>query len=86
MVAGSGLVYWKSSIQTDARNQTAEFNHFLLNGSVGYHVSLGQHFYLSPWGSLNLKIAGTNNVSVDTKTYSLPLINPEASLKFGYYF
>jgi hypothetical protein len=81
--AGAGLVYWNSSIQADTKTNTATFNNLLANGSVGYHFTLNKHFYLSPWASLNFKIAGDKNISVDNKSYSLPLINPEASLKFG---
>jgi hypothetical protein len=84
--AGTGLVYWHSTIQTNAKIQTANFNNLLINGSLGYHVNLFKHCYLSPWASLNLRVAGNTNVPVDDKSYSLPLINPEASLKFGYYF
>lgn len=83
---GAGLVYWHSTIQSDAKLQTASFNNVLVNGSLGYHFALNKRLYLSPWASLNFKIAGDNNVLVDTKTYNLPTINPEASLKFGYIF
>lgn len=84
--AGAGLVYWNSSIQADTKMNTATFNNLLVNGSLGYHFTLNKHFYLSPWASLNLKLAGDKNISVDNKSYNLPLINPEASLKFGYQF
>ncbi|MDP1841969.1 MAG: hypothetical protein Q8K64_01020 [Sediminibacterium sp.] len=84
--AGSGLVLWNSTIQTDAKIQTAQFTNLLLNGSIGYNFSLGKHFYLSPWGSLNVSLAGDKTVLVDNLPYSLPVINPEASLKFGYIF
>lgn len=83
---GAGLVYWHSTIQSDTKVQTASFDNVLLNGSLGYHFSLNKHLYLSPWASLNFKIAGDKAVWVDTKTYVLPTINPEASLKFGYIF
>ena len=84
--AGAGLVYWNSSIQADTKINTATFNNLLAKGSVGYHFTLNKHFYLSPWASLNFKLAGDKNISVDNKIYSLPLINPEASLKLGYRF
>jgi hypothetical protein len=84
--AGTGLVYWHSNIQSSAKIQTASFDNLLLNGSLGYNVTLFRHCYLSPWASLNLRVAGNTNVPVDNKSYSLPLINPEASLKFGYSF
>jgi hypothetical protein len=84
--AGAGVVYWKSTIQTDEKIQTAQFNNLLLNGSIGYNITLCKHVYLSPWASLNLKLAGDKNVLVDNKIYTLPTINPEASLKLGYTF
>lgn len=84
--AGTGVVYWKSTIQTDAKIQTAQFNNLLLNGSIGYNITLCKHVYLSPWASLNLKLAGDKNVLVDNKNYTLPTLNPEASLKLGYTF
>lgn len=83
---GAGVVYWNSTIQTDAKLQTAKFNNYLLNGSLGYNFTLYKHLYLSPWGSLSLRVAGDKNVAVDNKSFTLPVINPEASLKVGYYF
>lgn len=83
---GAGLVYWNSSIQADTKINTASFKNLLANGSLGYNFSLNKHFYCSPWASLNLKLAGDKNISVDSKIYNLPLINPEASFKFGYRF
>lgn len=83
---GAGVVRWNSSIQTDARLQTTKFSNWLANGSLGYNFTLCQHFYVSPWGSLSLRLGGDKHVLVDSKEYTLPVINPEASLKFGYYF
>jgi hypothetical protein len=84
--AGAGLVLWESTIQTEAKAQTAKFHNFLAHGGLGYSVPMFKHFYVSPWGSLNLRIGGDKNVVVDDKSYTIPLINPEASLKVGYYF
>jgi hypothetical protein len=83
---GAGLVLWNSTIQSDAKLQTAKFNNVLANGSLGYNVTLYKHFYVSPWASLNLRLGGDKNIMVDNKNYTLPILNPEASLKFGYYF
>jgi hypothetical protein len=83
---GAGVVYWHSTIQTDAKIQTATFNNVLLNGSLGYNFTLYKRLYLSPWGSLSLRAAGDKNVAVDNKSFTLPIINPEASLKLGYSF
>lgn len=83
---GGGLVLWNSTIQTDARLQTAAFTNYLLNGSAGYNLKLHQHIYLSPWAGLSIRAAGKKNVLVDNKQYILPLLNPEASLKIGFWF
>ncbi|MEJ8843157.1 hypothetical protein WG954_12275 [Lacibacter sp. H375] len=84
--AGAGLVYWKSSIQTDAHLQTAGFENFLLNGSVGYNIRLHKNIYVSPWVGLSIRTGGDKNVTVDMKQYTLPLLNPEASVKLGFHF
>lgn len=84
--AGAGLVYWKSSIQTDARLQTAKFQNYLLHGSIGYNITLYKNVYLSPWAGLSIRTAGDKNIAVDTKHYTLALLNPEASLKLGIAF
>ena len=41
--AGTGLVYWKSSIQTDAKLSTAHFQNWFINGSLGYNFKLGRY-------------------------------------------
>jgi hypothetical protein len=83
--AGTGLVYWKSSIQTDAKLSTAHFENWFINGSLGYNFKLGRRFYVGPWAGMHVKIAGDKNVDVDNKTYTPPLLNPEASVKLGVY-
>lgn len=83
---GGGPVYWRSTIQTDQQKQTAESNNWLLNGSAGYNFTFGKHFYLSPWAGLSLRVGGDTNVPVDNTTFTLPLWNPEASLKVGFIF
>jgi hypothetical protein len=83
---GGGPVYWRSTIQTDQQQQTASSNNLLLNGSAGYNFTFGKHFYLSPWAGLSLRVAGDKDVPVDNTTFTLPLWNPEASLKFGFVF
>jgi hypothetical protein len=82
----AGLVYWKSSIQSEAKTSTAYFSNWLINGSMGYHFTLYKHLYISPWAGLNLRVAGDDEVPVDGKIYTPPLLNPEASLKLGIYF
>ena len=83
---GGGLVYWKSKIQTQDKLQTAKFQNSLLNGSLGYNFKLNKHFYLSPWAGMSLRVGGDQKTPVDQTTYTLPLLNPEASLKLGVIF
>lgn len=81
-----GLVYWKSRIETNAGNEQAKLQNFLLNGSLGYNITLYKKLYLSPWAGLSFRVAGDTKVPVDNKQFTLPFVNPEASLKLGYAF
>jgi hypothetical protein len=83
---GAGPVYWKSNIQSDSSNATKNFDNFLLNGSLGYNFTLYKNIYISPWAGLSLKVSGNDEFVLDNKEYNLPLLNPEASIKFGIYF
>ncbi|MEI6947492.1 hypothetical protein V9K67_09890 [Paraflavisolibacter sp. H34] len=84
--AGSGLVYWKSSIQAGAKSSTAYYENLLINGSLGYHQRLFGPVYLSPWAGMHLRVGGAKKVAVDGKVFTPPLLNPEASLKLGICF
>lgn len=83
---GAGPVLWKSKIKADGSDNNSVFSNFLLNGSLGYNLGLGKHFYLSPWMGLSLNVAGDKDIMVGNKVYNLPLLNPEASLKIGAHF
>lgn len=83
---GAGPVLWKSKIQSEGNTVAVPFSNFLLNGSLGYNLSLGRHFYVSPWAGMSLKVAGDKNVAVQNKIYNLPLLNPEMSIKVGIHF
>jgi hypothetical protein len=83
---GGGFVLWNSSIQTDAKIQTATFTNYLLNGSTGYNIQLNKHIYVSPWAGISVRAGGDTNVTVDNELYTLPFFNPEASLKIGIWF
>jgi hypothetical protein len=82
----TGMVYWKSTIQTETKTSTAYFTNWLLNGSIGYNITLYKHLYISPWAGLNFLVGGDDEVPVDGKLYTPPLFNPEASVKLGIYF
>lgn len=83
---GGGAVLWNSSIQEKNSGVTASFSNYLLNGSAGYHYRFGKRYYLSPWAGISLRMAGDKNVLVGSSRYTLPLLNPEASLKLGLVF
>ena len=80
---GGGVVHWNSEIQTNARKETAKFRNNLLNGSLGYNFKIKKRLYLSPWAGMSVKISGNQSTPVDNQNYTLPLFNPEASLKLG---
>jgi hypothetical protein len=84
--AGTGLIFWKSSIQADARVNTSTYQNWLLNGSIGYNIGLGNHCYISPWAGLHFRIAGDKEVAVDNKLFTPSFVNPEASVKIGVSF
>lgn len=83
---GGGAVLWNSSIREKSSNAKATFSNYLLNGSAGYHYRFGKRWYLSPWAGISLRVGGDKNVLVGSSRYTLPLLNPEASLKLGIVF
>lgn len=82
---GSGVVHWNSSIDNQAQTARDHFKHWLLNGSAGYNWQLAKHFYVGPWAGLHLRVHGTGT-TIGSEKYQLPLLNPEASIKIGWYF
>jgi hypothetical protein len=83
---GTGLEYWDSSIQTDAKLETAKYNNTVFTLGGGYVWKFYNNFYLNPWVAGHLRIAGDKDVSVDTSTFETPLFTPEFSLKLGWHF
>ena len=83
---GGGPVIWKSTIADASGIQSKPFHNFLINGSLGYNVSIGKNFYLSPWMGMSMNVGGDKSIPVGTAFYSLPFFNPEVSLKIGAYF
>jgi hypothetical protein len=83
---GGGLVYWDSSIQSDAQLSTVSYQNVLLNGSLGYSWKFWKNFYVSPWAGMHVRIGGAQEVTVDGNSFKTPLLNPEASVKLGWYF
>jgi hypothetical protein len=83
---GGGIVYWDSSIQSEAKLSTAHYQNILLNGSLGYSWKVGEHFYVSPWAGMHLCVGGDTDVVVDGKHFIPPVLNLEASIKVGWLF
>lgn len=83
---GSGLVYWRSSIQAKERIGTASFQNVLVNGSIGYNWKFYKNVYLGPWAGMHLRIGGDRRVPVDGREFRPALLNPEASVKLGWFF
>jgi hypothetical protein len=84
--AGAGLVYWDSNIQHTTAGNTAYYRNTLLNGSVGFQWKFYKNFYLCPWAGIHVRVGGARHVTVDGRSFSTPVLNPEASLKAGWYF
>jgi hypothetical protein len=82
----AGGVLWKNSLQTDLKQQTAHFNTSLVNGSLGYSWKIHKHFLVSPWIGLHLRMGGDQAIRIDNEIYRPPFLNPEASVKVGWYF
>ncbi|GLU45034.1 hypothetical protein Musp01_26580 [Muricauda sp. NBRC 101325] len=80
---GGGLVLWDGTITSNQKIETASYQSFLLNGSVGYLINLSNRIYMSPWAGLSLRVAGDDDIMVDNQTYDPPFFNPELSLKVG---
>jgi hypothetical protein len=83
---GFGAEYWNSSIQTDAKLETAHYNNGILTAGCGYVWKFYKNFYLNPWAAGHLRIAGDSKVLVNGKEYDPPLFTPEVSLKLGWHF
>lgn len=83
---GGGMVLWDGKIQSDLQLETASYQNYLLNGSLGFVWNLGNKFYLSPWAGLSVRVGGDKTVAVDDDSFKPRLLNPEMSLKLGYRF
>lgn len=83
---GGGYVLWDGSIALADRSAGAEYTTHLLNGSIGYQFPFGDHFYLSPWAGMSIRVAGDKNIPVGSETFKPWLLNPELSLKGGWEF
>ncbi|NMH88701.1 hypothetical protein [Flavivirga algicola] len=83
---GTGLEYWDSKIQTDAKLNTSEYNNTVFTIGGGYVWKFYKNFYLNPWLAGHLRIAGDKDVIVDGSTFETQLFTPEISLKIGWHF
>ncbi|PWL39830.1 hypothetical protein DKG77_03100 [Flagellimonas aquimarina] len=83
---GTGLEYWDSKIQTDAKLNTANYNNTIFTVGGGHVWKFYKNFYLNPWVAAHLRLAGDKEVVVDESTYDTQLFIPEISLKLGWHF
>jgi hypothetical protein len=84
--ASTGFVYWQNSIELEGGSKREDYDTYLINGSLSYSFKIYRQFYISPWAGLHLKVGGPDTITIDGQSFDQPLINPEASLKFGVYF
>jgi hypothetical protein len=82
----TGFVYWQNSIELEGGSRREDYDTYLINGSLSYSFKIYRHFYVSPWAGLHLKVGGPDTITIDGQSFDQPLINPEASIKFGVYF
>lgn len=82
----AGIVKWNSSIQSNLRLSTSNYENTLINGSIGYNWKFYKNFYLSPWAGLHLRVGGAEKVYADGTSFNTPPITPEASIRVGWYW
>lgn len=83
---GAGPVIWSGEISESGNSISSKFKTYLFNGSLGYRFLMGDHFYLSPWAGMSLKVIGDQAITVGSSVYHPKLLNPEMSVKVGYRF
>jgi len=81
-----GLVYWDGWIEDKNTNFSKQFDSFLLSFGAGYNWKFYQNFYLSPWAAVHVRVGGPSKVPVGNSVFEPPILNPEGSLKIGWYF
>lgn len=80
----AGLVRWNSSIKNKQDHAISNYSNTLFSMGLSFQYFFGNHFYVSPWAGMHIRVAGESEIPVGNKTYNVPLFNPEASIKFGY--
>ena len=83
---GGGLVRWDATIRSARDGISADYRLHLVHGSLGYHFPLRYHFYISPWAGMHFKVTGPRDVAFSAGNYRIPFLNPEASIKLGWFF
>ncbi len=82
----AGIVMWQGDIQTNKLIETASYNIFLLNGSLGFVHYFNRWLYISPWAGISLRGGGDKNIPIDGENFNPPVFNPELSVKVGVRF
>ncbi len=82
----AGAVYWDASIRYKPDQRSETYQSYLLSGGLGYNWKFFQHFYLSPWAGLHIRVAGDDSVLFPGASFKPPRFNPEGSIKIGWHF
>ena len=83
---GTGLEYWNADIQTDAKQETSQYDNYIFTIGSGYVWKFYRNFYLNPWIAGHLRIAGDDEVTVDDMNFKPARFIPEISMKIGWHF
>ncbi len=86
MALSVGLVRWAGTIRNKELDETRAYVCELVSVGGALFYFLDSHFYLSPWAGLHLLVAGDRELSFSHGSYSIPRLNPEASVRIGYRF
>ncbi len=81
----TGIVSWRSSIQRTGYDEKKRYDNLLLHGGLSYTIRLYHHLYCTPWAGMHMRIGGAKEVTIEGKTFTPALLNPEASLRIGYW-
>ena len=81
----TGIEYWDGKM-TNSLAQTSQYDEWIFTVGVGYVWNFWNNFYIDPWISGHIRIAGDENVQVGEDNFKIALITPDVSLKIGWHF
>lgn len=83
---GSGVEYWRGSIQSEQKLSTARYSNVILTAGGGYVWKFFRNFYINPWVAIHTRVAGDSHVLVDGLRFHPARLTPEFSVKIGWKF